>query len=325
MISGDLQKNWLSLESKKMTNQYDLHLLSESSHPDLFIARTPDGHRALVLSLTSLEHLEFKDIEGENLALLKDTHNNFIVIKLINAHFRDLFDYLVTSIGNAISNVSKSEVYANTFLRSFSQWMQFFVILPEKKLKQNIVQGIFGELVVLEILLKEQAMPEIDNILRAWDGPFDRGSDFILENKNIEVKTRVEGNYSVKIASENQLDQADGKNLELAVVRLDSKNAAGFTLSQLIEKIVLICEKKLGDVAILFEALQQKNLVPSNFADYDEYIFHPSDITFFDCGSDGFPKLTRSSLPDVINNVNYSINTNGINDFEIRKAHYDIS
>ena len=97
MIAADLQKKWLSIESKKMTNQYDLHLLSEKSHPDLFIARTPDGERALVLSLTSLQHLDFRDIERENLAFIRDEHNNFITFgTLFNIHgifLYSFFDY----------------------------------------------------------------------------------------------------------------------------------------------------------------------------------------------------------------------------------------
>ena len=37
-----------------------------------------------------------------------------------------------------------------------------------------------------------------------------------------------------------------------------SETAMGFTLSQMIEKILLICEENLGDISILFDALRQK-------------------------------------------------------------------
>ena len=93
----------------------------------------------------------------------------------------------------------------------------------------------------------------------------------------------------------------------------------------MIEKILLICEENLGDISILFDALRQKNLVPDNFSDYDEYVFHPADVTLFNCGMSGFPKLVGSALPTAINKVGYSINTGELEEFTIRKIDYDNS
>lgn len=325
MIAKDLQERWEQLEARKRTNQYDIVLLSKDSHPELFLARSSNAERALVLKVPSFENIDFKDVEGANITLTREAVNRFVVIKLTNNDFKELFDDLVISISNSISNILDEKEYCKVFLRSFYKWLQFFIVLPDPKHKENVIQGIFGELILLQILLTEPNDLDVDTVLKAWRGPYKTSQDFIFENKNIEVKTRKEGNSSVKIANENQLDQADGKELELAVLRLDSEAAPGFTLSHLIKKIRIICEEDFGDISILYEALRQQNLLPSNFSNYDEYVFHPADLTVFNCGLDGFPKLARSALPKEINEVGYSLNTSGLTEFELRKIDYDDS
>ena len=325
MIAKDLQERWEQLEARKRTNQYDIVLLSKDSHPELFLARSSNAERALVLKVPSFENIDFIDVEGANITLTREAVNRFVVIKLTNNDFKELFDDLVISISNSISNILDEKEYYKVFLRSFYKWLQFFIVLPDPKHKENVIQGIFGELILLQILLTEPNDLDVDTVLKAWRGPYKTSQDFIFENKNIEVKTRKEGNSSVKIANENQLDQADGKELELAVLRLDSEAAPGFTLSHLIKKIRIICEEDFGDISILYEALRQQNLLPSNFSNYDEYVFHPADLTVFNCGLDGFPKLARSALPKEINEVGYSLNTSGLTEFELRKIDYDDS
>lgn len=323
MIVSDLQEKWENLEAKVSDKNYKVLLLAENSHPYLYLARTPEAERALVLVVPSLEDLDFHDVDGTNISLAREVSNKFIVIKLLNIHYKELFDYLIISIFNAIRDFHDPDEYSEIFLRYFHKWLQFFRVQPDPQHNENVIQGIFGELVVLHAMLNEANGININSVLSAWRGPYNTAQDFIFDDKNIEVKTRKQGNFSVKIANENQLDQADGKDLELAVVRLDSQTAEGFTLRQLIEKILQVCELNYGDSFILFEALRQKNLAPGNFANYDQYIFHPADITLFDCGAIGFPKIVRSALETAINRVGYSINTGLIEDFEIRKIEYD--
>ena len=88
--------------------------------------------------------------------------------------------------------------------------MQFFVILPDSY-KESVIQGIFWRLIFLETILKELNGLGINTALSAWRGPYNTSRDFIFENKNIEVKTRKEGNLSVKIAMKNNWIKLMGK------------------------------------------------------------------------------------------------------------------
>lgn len=323
LLVSDLNEKWQALDREILDGRYKVFPPSEDSHPSLFLARTPNSERALVLKVPSLEHIDFSDVAGANISLGRYTENQFIVITLLNSHFVELFDYLIISICNSISDIYDPQEYSKVFLKFFYKWMQFFIIQQDTKHQEHTIQGIFGELIVLEMILNELDGMSINSVLNAWRGLYNTSQDFIFDHKNIEVKTRKEGNPSVKIANENQLDQTDGKDLELAVVRLNSQAASGLNLGQLIQKILRICEENFGDIAILFEALRQKNLFPGNLSHYDEYVFHPVDITIFDCGDDGFPKLVRSDLPEAISNVVYSINTKKIEEFKVRKVEYN--
>ena len=68
-------------------------------------------------------------------------------------------------------------------------------------------------------------------------GPYDKGNDFELENKNLEVKTKSPLGNDVKISSEFQLEVSHGKGLELFVISLLSDFTIGVNINDLILEI----------------------------------------------------------------------------------------
>ena len=188
MIAKDLEKKWEELEAEINDGQYKILFLAEDIQPSLFLARTPNSERALVLRVPSFENIDFEDIDGENISLTRDTSNRFIVIRLSNNHFKELFDYLIISICNSISDIRDPEEYSKIFLRCFYKWMQFFVILPDSKHKESVIQGIFGELIFLETILKELNGLGINTALSAWRGPYNTSRISYSKIKMLKLK-----------------------------------------------------------------------------------------------------------------------------------------
>ena len=55
MIAKDLEKKWEELEAEINDGQYKILFLAEDIQPSLFLARTPNSERALVLRFHHLK------------------------------------------------------------------------------------------------------------------------------------------------------------------------------------------------------------------------------------------------------------------------------
>ena len=78
LLVSDLNEKWQALDREILDGRYKVFPPSEDSHPSLFLARTPNSERALVL-VPSLEHIDFM-MWLLNISLGRYTENQFIVI-----------------------------------------------------------------------------------------------------------------------------------------------------------------------------------------------------------------------------------------------------
>ena len=309
MIAKDLIEKWNKINILPRSENYETLLVSSESNAEISVAISPDANRCLVLTLPSDYNADFVEIERENLKLSMISEQNFVSVTLLDMRFVDLFDDLIVSMHNAICDIKLVDEYCKIFLQTFNKWSQFFERAEHNRLSDIIIRGIFGELKVLQKVIVDTPASGINAVLESWRGPYDQGQDFIFEDLNIEVKTRSTTNPSVIITSEDQLDQTDGKRLELAVVTLEMNETEGQTLEVLVQAITEKIEGFLGDTTIFYRALEQKGLSAENLKVYDNLIFKAHNIYIYDCLLATFPKLVRSKLPDPIFNVKYSLNT----------------
>jgi len=309
MIAKDLKDKWDKINDLPRSGDYHTLLVSSESYAEISVAISPDANRCLLLALPPGYNADFVEIIRENLKLGMVSEQNYVSVTLLDLRFIDLFDDLIVSMHNAICDVRSVDEYCRIFLQTFNKWSQFFERAEQVRFSDIVIRGIFGELKVLQKVIVDTPASGIDSVLESWRGPYDQGQDFIFEDLNIEVKTRSTTNSSVIIANEDQLDQTDGKRLELAVVTLEMNETEGQTLEILVQEIVKAVESFLGDTTILYRALRQKNLSPENFKVYDNLIFKAHKIYIYDCILDSFPHLVRSKLPYAIFNIRYSLNT----------------
>jgi hypothetical protein len=320
MISEELKHKWEIIENLPRQGDYDLIRISPECQCDMSLAITPDAHRCLVLALPYSFSFEFHPIEREKLSLTKIKKKNYVAVTLLNNDSRDIFDDLIVSMHNAIKGITLLDEYASIFIQTFHKWVKLFDKSIDERLPDSVIIGMFGELITMKKLLIESPKTEVDVILGAWRGPFDQGHDYVFDDRNIEVKTRGPKNTSVHIANEYQLEQLEAKGLVLSVVVAERDTNNGITLRELTRDIVNIVEGSLGDTAILYTAMRQKNLGPHNLPDYDDIVLHSLEITLYDCLSDNFPRLIRSELPMALFKVEYSLNTAHLSNFTIEQV-----
>lgn len=301
--------------------EFEYKLLSKESIPQLNIGFNKKGQRCLILELPFGFEKQFQQFEKENLSLKYFKSEKCLCIILNDDFFKDLFDDLTLSIYSKIYNISDTEVYSELFTRHFFKWSALFENKKTDGLTRDQVKGLFGELFYLRNLLLNSEL-NVDELLKSWRGPYDEGHDFVFEFIDCEIKTIERSKNSVHISSEFQLESEIGKHLQLVVIFVNADSVNGLSLKSLINDIKVIVLNKSGDNSVFMNALAQKGLTTGSIDQYEIYRYTPIEEISYDSNKENFPKLIRSSIPEEINNLNYNIKLNLIEEFIINKKQF---
>lgn len=294
-----------------------------ASIPEISIGFNSKLHRCLLLELPKVHNVDFQTSIKQNLTLSFFSDTGYIVLELTDNSYTDLFNDLIVSLYQRIYQLTDVDGYSKIFIQMFYKWSEFFDDKKSEKLSQDIIKGLFGELFVLKEQIKECSSSHLNDLLYAWKGPYDEGHDFVLDQKNIEVKTKELSKLSVKISSEYQLEPEANKALELLVLSVETNPAKGQSLRALLNDVKEMIVNKLGDFSIVLTALAQKNITTKNIYQYDNYRFEPVEESIYDCNEEKFPKLTTSNTPKAIGSIRYTLYLSYLKDFILstRKFH----
>jgi hypothetical protein len=322
MKNIELNSKWENIASFKNKKGYKALRISSNCLPDLFIATDSDGNRCMLLYLPKNVEIKIKRTDKNKLLISFLPSKGILQIKLKDPDFIDLFNDLILSIYSKISLISDPKKASNEFITTFYKWSLFFEDSIRKKLGEEQIQGLFGELFVLNKFLDKSNPSTINSQLNSWKGLYDAANDFEFDLKNVEVKTKKESNLYVKISSEYQLEKELDKSLELLVVSVKIDLINGKSLHDMIVEILKNVRKNLGDLTILFQALNQKGLNIENLKEYNNHRFIVIKTVTFDAGNDKFPKLSISNISNEISNLKYQLKITQLNEFLIEVKKY---
>lgn len=318
----ELNSKWDNIASFKNKKGYKAIRITGASIPDLFLATDENGLRCLLLFLPKKVDVKLKENDKNKLLISFLPSKGIILIKLKDFDFIDLFDDLILSIYSKIKLISKPNHASEEFIKMFYKWSLFFEDIRVKKLGEEQIQGLFGELFVLNEYLKKSNRSRINSMLASWKGLYDAANDFEFDLKNIEIKTKKESNLFVKISSEYQLEKESDKDLELLVVTVKLDLIEGKSLHDILLEIVKLVRANFGDLSILFQALNQKGLTVENLKDYNNHKFTVIKTESFDAGNDDFPKLSISNIVSEASNLQYKLRVIKLDRFLIEEKNY---
>ncbi|MCB4800028.1 PD-(D/E)XK motif protein [Neotamlana laminarinivorans] len=322
MNKNELNSKWENIASFKNKKGYKALRITAVSIPDLFLATDEDGHRCLLLFLPKKVDVKLKGVDKSKLLISFLPSKGIVLIKLKDFDFKDLFDDLILSIYSKINLISKPVQASEEFIKTFYKWALFFEDKKVKKLGEELIQGLFGELFVLSQYLNESNPSNINSILDSWRGLYDAANDFEFDLKNIEVKTKKESTRFVKISSEYQLEKVLDKDLELVVVSVKLDLIEGKSIHDMLLEIVKQVRENLGDLSILYQALNQKGLTLENLKQYNNYRFIVTKTESLNAGHDDFPKLSISNIVSEVSNLKYMLRVTQLNQFLIESKKY---
>lgn len=308
----DLQYKWEIISDYEVTNGYKSIILTPECKSDLYLGINKDANRCLILSLPKNHKVNFKATIKENLSIEFFSETNYIVLKLIDNSFYELFDDLIISMYNRIKELSHVDDYSKEFIQTFYKWSEFFNDKNSFLLSSEIIKGLFGELFLLQFYIDNLQLP-INDILTSWTGPFDKRHDFTFDQKDIEVKTKIDSKLDITISSEYQLEKNLDKELELVVLSVIENE--GYSIQFLIKEIKNKIQLKSGDYTLFLKALNLKGIDLKNASLYNNFLFKPASQITYNCTSLSFPKIVKSNISKEISKVKYNLRISVLNNF----------
>jgi hypothetical protein len=310
MTGQQLEEKWTDIELPKKA-KYSYQRIDTLCVPELRVGISVNGNRCLILKLKSDLKFKFDEEEKENLKTYYDKSELSLVLELIDPFYNRFFADLVISLYQLIKDIGNEDESTRLFIETVRYWADFLRAKRGHYLSEEVIQGLYGELVFLEYLIDNSGEP-INDMLNSWRGPYDANQDFHYHDKNVEVKTKRKNSNIINIASEHQLEAEKGKELELAIVSVVLLKEGGDTLKRILNRIREKTLEAGGMVSILIDALFEKKLTFVNVEDYDSYQFRPESIDIFDCDDVNFPRLIGYELHDAIQGVTYKISLTSI-------------
>jgi hypothetical protein len=321
MVTKEIESKWNLLTPEPGSSYRSLRLSSECI-PDLFIGVDQDSKRSLILKLPANYRMDFRSNEKQNLSLTFYNDTRWVVLKLLDNNYCDLFNDLIISFYNRIYHISDVSGYSKEIIHTFYKWSEFFDDPRRDKLGEETIKGLWGELRILLDLIGISDSNSINELLGSWRGPYDSGHDFIMSSKNLEVKTKDTSKTEIRISSEFQLEPEFEKDLELVVVNVEPDQISGLSVKDLILRVKEVIIDKLGDFTILLKAIAQKGLNMKNIEEYDGYKYRAINATYYNSTYTGFPRIIRAEIPNEITRVSYNLNVNSLKDFLISNIDY---
>jgi len=319
MEIAEIKIKWDLISDKIIDKGFKSIILAPECRADLYLGINKDANRCLILALPKNHHVDFRSVVKENLSIEFFPESNYIVLKLTENSFYELFDDLIISMYNRIKDVEDIEEYSNEFIQTFYKWSEFFSDKLSNLLSTEIIKGLFGELIMLKTFVEAATALDINNVLSSWTGPVDQRHDFTMDRKDLEVKTKSELKIDVTISSEYQLEKNLDKELELIVISVTENE--GFPVKKLILDIKSLIQSKSGDYVLFLKNLSLIGINLKNASQYDHLIFKPVSRTIY-IVDENFPRIIRSIVPKEISSVKYKLRVSALNSYKISEIYY---
>jgi hypothetical protein len=254
---------------------------------------------------------KFSGVEVQILTNL--SNQRFYTVILLIDELSHVFTLFIEDVLHSLEFVGNEGEAIKTIGLRINHWKDLFAKLSGDTLTPEQQRGLYGELLILELLL--QSLPDRMAVLNAWQGPHGGNHDFTLNEVALEVKTTKAGSPSLGISNEMQLDYAGWKALFVSLVVLTEVKGGVDSLSGLIRAIQLFLSEDT-ESSDFFRAKLQLAGIPDDMIDgYKNVGYHVRALRHFHV-REGFPSIITTDIPDAVSEVRYQVDVSGCLDFE---------
>lgn len=301
----DLSNAWAAIVPQVGQN---IGRRADDSHPlDFFISYDENHNMQMILASDCLPIVPASSIQIAVRANPRHDGKYALCFSLSDESLKEQFVSLCWDMMDCTYNISNKANGVKKAIKRFCMWQKLFAEPKNKKMSDDEVKGLIGELCVL----KQIVLPNYSEYiaLSGWIGPLGADRDFEMSETWCEVKTVSLSKDTVSISSLDQLDiNTDG---ELCIVRIEKSSpdtTGSFSLNMLIKEIRADLED--WDSCAIFDArIAAAKYSSSDPRSDDVYMLHQIEIYKID---QDFPRIRRSQLPIGIVNAKYELSIPGI-------------
>ena len=208
---------------------------------------------------------------------------------------------------NAGSATAEDRLF-QLFLARIRAWQDFMRRGTDTTLGPEAEIGLFGELVFLRSMV-EAGLPSVVAI-EGWAGPLNGIQDFVLGGGAVEVKTTIAtAGFTATIGSLDQMDDSTRQPVFLAAVRI-RLDPSGMSLPAIIEDTRTVLSADPAAQHMLNIKLIHAGYLDGVSEHYKRTFAHVSTKVLR--VEDGFPRLTRASVPAQVTAARYDLDIDGI-------------
>ncbi|MBV5341516.1 MAG: PD-(D/E)XK motif protein [Deltaproteobacteria bacterium] len=218
----------------------------------------------------------------------------------------DMFTMMAADIVSMLEKAGQkdeSQLFS-LFLGRIRAWQEFMQRNQEGVLHFDAEVGLYGELLMLEMLIDE-GLPAI-RAVESWSGPLDGIQDFMLGEGAIEIKTTTRtGVFPARISSLEQLDDSLRKPLFLGAIRIQLSDS-GSSLPARVDLVRTKISESDSSAIVEFELrLLHAGFFQSMAEKYTRHFCHTGTYVFTVNAS--IPKLVPANVPHGILKARYDI------------------
>ena len=260
--------------------------------------------------LPSLEVIKFD---------IKKRDHRYLIVELTDSSYRDLFLEFCNLLIASCLEEPKESAALDVLIQKAWRWQALLSKHKAKKLSPESQKGLIGEL----YFLNEFLFPifEEKSSIDSWYGPKGSSKDFEFSSFQVEIKSKRSGaKPTIRISSSDQLELIKDTNLFLSIFGIDLNNESDESKS--LTEWCKETEQRIYNSEYI-ECLENfyQTLYETGYndeQDYSEEKWDIKEIKFFEIKND-FPRIDSSNISPSILNVNYSIDMNGLDSFEISR------
>lgn len=231
--------------------------------------------------------------------------------------YADLFEILCQDVADQAKTAPSEAVAFRAILGRLATWQRFVQEHGLNRMTEEKQIGLFAELVYFgQHVLPRMAAADA---FRCWRGPSGEAHDFELHDVSVEIKATSKASPSfIGISNLDQLELTGDKPLILTTMQITEDNHTGQTLSDIVDSTRRMIAEVDESATIAFDAiLMQVGYLRSHSDSYGirRRCSHRRDFRV----GDGFPRMTRSTVPPGISEASYRIRIDSCLPFEIEQ------
>lgn len=226
-----------------------------------------------------------------------------ISFTLINREQEDVFITMSSDIIEYSKTESHPKDSLNLVLRRYAAWLKLLDHKRNALLSPNAQKGLIAELIFLKEKIENCQTPS--SAVSGWVGPDGADQDFVYEDGWHEVKATGASSSKISISSVEQLDNPNTG--ELVVFRIDKCAPAypgAMTLYSVVHDLFFMMSANVSALDDFVLKLGSAGYIDMQEYDKQKYTISAKQSYTVD---EGFPRITRSSLPTEVINAEYQL------------------